>query len=97
MKTSPLQISPKIMCLPVVHGSADCAHAVRRRMLEGNFDCLAVGLPQSFRASVLEAIQLLPTPSLVLQRCLPDFGSQWTADSEEEDERIAGGVELCAH
>ncbi len=48
MKTSPLRLSPKILCLPVVHGSADCAHAVRRRMLEGNFDCLAVALPHLF-------------------------------------------------
>ena len=84
MKISPLKLGSKITCLPVVHGSADCAHAVRRRMLEGDFDCLAVALPESFRASVLEAIQLLPTPSMVLQRSLPNYGKSWDDDSEDD-------------
>ena len=53
-------------------------------MLEGDFDCLAVALPESFRASVLEAIQLLPTPSMVLQRSLPDYGKSWDDDSEDD-------------
>ena len=84
MKISPLKLGSKITCLPVVHGSADCAHAVRRRMLEGDFDCLAVALPESFQSSVLEAIQLLPTPSMVLQRSLPDYGKSWDDDSEDD-------------
>ena len=84
MKNSPLKLGSKITCLPVVHGSADCAHAVRRRMLEGGFDCLAVALPESFRSSVLEAIQLLPTPSMVLQRPLPDYGQSWDGNSESD-------------
>ena len=86
IKISPLKLGSKITCLPVVHGSADCAHAVRRRMLEGDFDCLAVALPESFRSNVLEAIQLLPTPSLVLQRCLPDYGNSWDNDSDDDDD-----------
>ncbi len=53
-------------------------------MLEGDFDCLAVALPESFRASVLEAIQLLPTPSMVLQRSLPNYGKSWDDDSEDD-------------
>ncbi len=53
-------------------------------MLEGDFDCLAVALPESFRASVLEAIQLLPTPSMVLQRSLPDYGKSWDDDTEDD-------------
>jgi hypothetical protein len=70
---SPLRLGSKITCLPVVHGSADCAHVVRQRIFENHYDCLAVVLPESFRSSVMEAIPLLPTPSLVLQRCLPDY------------------------
>jgi hypothetical protein len=83
MSDSPLKIGNKITCLPVVHGSADCARIVRRRMLEGHFDCVAVVLPESFRREVLEAIPLLPTPSLVLQRTLSEYGGQW--DKEQED------------
>jgi hypothetical protein len=85
MKISPLKLGSKITCLPVVHGSADCAHAVRRRMLDGNFDCLAVALPETFRPSVLEAIQLLPTPSMVLQRSMPDYSQSWDSDTDDED------------
>jgi hypothetical protein len=55
-------------------------------MLEGDFDCLAVALPESFRSNVLEAIQLLPTPSMVLQRCLPDYGASWDSDSDADDD-----------
>lgn len=83
MQESPLKIGSKILCLPVIHGSADSSHIVRRKMLEGQYDCLAVVLPQSFRQCVLEAIPLLPTPSLVLQRTLPDYGANWGHESEE--------------
>ncbi|OYW11702.1 MAG: hypothetical protein B7Z55_18990, partial [Planctomycetales bacterium 12-60-4] len=55
-------------------------------MLEGDFDCLAVVLPESFRSNVLEAIQLLPTPSMVLQRCLPDYGRSWDSDSDDDSD-----------
>ncbi|QDV27272.1 hypothetical protein [Aureliella helgolandensis] len=87
---SPLSLGPRITCLPVVHGSGNCALAVRKWLLENRCDCLAVELPDSFRTSVLEAVEHLPTPSLVLQPCQPSYQSSWTPPSEgvgeEEDD-----------
>ena len=52
-----LRLSPRITCLPVIHGSGDFALAVRRLMLEEKFDCLAVPLPPSFQAAVERGIE----------------------------------------
>ncbi len=84
MPSSPLLLGSRINCLPVVNGSGQCALAVRKWLLENPFDCLAVGLPKSFRSHVLEAIDHLPTPSMVLQRCLPDFATSWRADEDDD-------------
>ncbi len=74
---TPLSLGNRITCLPVVHGSGDCALAVRKWLLEHACDCLAVGLPSSFKAEVLTAVEQLPTPAIVLQKCLPTYQSQW--------------------
>lgn len=81
-----LRISPKILALPVIHGSGDSALLVRRMLLEQRFDCLAVPLPPSFQPAVERAIELLPTPGLVLQRALAEYRTDWSPDREEEDE-----------
>lgn len=78
---SPLKISPRITCLPVVHGSGAYALAVRKWLLEHPCDCLAVALPESFRYSVLDAISALPNPALVLQRPLPGYRTEWQSDA----------------
>ena len=86
---SPLALGNHITCLPVVHGSGHCAMVVRQWLLEHTYDCVAVCLPDSFRAPVLEAINQLPTPSIVLQRVLPDYDTSWDphrTESEEERE-----------
>ncbi len=57
---------------------------VRRWLLEHPYDCVAVCLPDSFRREVLDAINHLPTPSMVLQRVLPDFESYRSGESDEE-------------
>ena len=62
-----LQIGPKITLLPVIHGSGQFALTVRRWMLEQDFDCIAVPLPESFRDPVEEAVLELPRPSIVIQ------------------------------
>lgn len=77
-----LRISPKIYALPVVHGSGDSALLVRRLLLEQRFDCVAVPLPPSFQQPVERAIELLPTPSMVLQRSLPQYRTEWSPDEE---------------
>ena len=51
-----LGISPKIACLPIIHGSGDYAIEVRRRMLAARFVCLAVPLPPSFQEDVERAV-----------------------------------------
>ncbi len=68
-----LQLGSNITVAPVVHGSGDFAWEVRRLFLSEPFDCLAVPLPESFRADVEQAILELPLPSAVVQRNYPDF------------------------
>ncbi len=84
-----LRISPKVMCLPVIHGSGDCALVVRRMLLETKFDCVAVPLPPSFQEPVERAIEMLPTPGMVLQRAMPVFHTEWSPDEDDADEREA--------
>src|SRR5262245_49552247 len=79
-----LQLGPRITCLPVIHGSGDFALAVRRMMLEQAFDCVAVPLPESFRAEVERGIELLPSPTMVTQPERPRFNTEWSPDSEDE-------------
>ncbi|WP_164104056.1 hypothetical protein [Candidatus Laterigemmans baculatus] len=67
-RTPPLlKISPRITALPIIHGSGQCALLVRRWMLEHDFDCVAVPLPESFREPVEQAVLELPNPSIVIQ------------------------------
>jgi hypothetical protein len=75
--SSVLAFDSRVTCFPVVHGSGDCAFEVRRLLLEGRYDCLAVPLPPSFQADVERAIGLLPTPSLVTQRESPTQEESW--------------------
>lgn len=92
---SPLALGSRITCLPVVHGSGHCALVIRKWLLEHPCDCLAVCLPESFRNDVLEAINSLPTPSIVLQRCLPDYSQTWdrtedhSSDSSDRESESA--------
>lgn len=68
-----LRIGPRVAVLPVIHGSGDCALAVRRWMLEHDFDCVAVPLPESFREPIEQAVLQLPKPSIVIQPTTPRF------------------------
>ncbi len=70
------QLSDRIRLLPVVHGSGDFSVAVRRYLLDNAFDCLAVPLPGSCQHDVLQAIEYLPTPTMVANRLapVPDWG-----------------------
>ncbi|MBY0231390.1 MAG: hypothetical protein K2W96_19065, partial [Gemmataceae bacterium] len=63
-----LSLGERLRVLPVVHGSGDCAVAVREWMLAHSPDALAVPLPPSFRRQVLEAVDRLPHVSAVVQR-----------------------------
>jgi len=68
-----LKIGDKIRVVPVVHGSGDSASEVRRVMLSGEYDCLAVPLPASFQAEIERGILQLPSISLVAQSEPPRF------------------------
>lgn len=82
-----LKISAKISVLPIIHGSGDFALEVRRTMLNEQFGCLAVPLPPSFQADIEEAIEHLPTVTLVTQRETPvDLASTWRPEEEEEND-----------
>ena len=63
-----LAIGSKVRALPIVHGSGDCAIRVREELLSRPYDCVAVPLPESFRDEVEEAVDALPSISIVLQR-----------------------------
>ena len=87
-----LRIGPRVTALPVIHGSAQFAVTVRRWMLEQDFDCVAVPLPESFREAVEEAVLDLPRPSIVIQPSyradLGDLDESWTPQQwEDGDER----------
>ncbi|HTN03193.1 MAG TPA: hypothetical protein VL132_14995 [Planctomycetaceae bacterium] len=95
MSTFPvLRFSDRITCLPIIHGSGDCAVEVRRFLLTNSCDCLAVPLPPSFQTGVERAIEFLPTISLVVQPEPQVFAAQeWTpesdvtgADDEDDDD-----------
>jgi len=96
MLSDVLRLSPRITCLPVIHGSGEFALAVRRLMLEHSFDCVAVPLPPSFQALVERGIDLLPTPTIVTQPEPPRFATEWTPDGaragqfEDEDDDEEG-------
>ncbi len=83
-----LRISPKIACLPIIHGSGDYAIEVRRRMLATDFDCLAVPLPPSFQSDVERAVELLPSITAVLQEeteFLPSGAANDAAADDDDD------------
>lgn len=87
-----LRLGDSIAVLPVIHGSGQFALTVRRWMLEQDFDCIAVPLPESFRESTEAAILDLPRPSIVIQRpaaefATPDFDSDFQPyHGEPEDD-----------
>jgi hypothetical protein len=87
-----LRFSPRVACLPVIHGSGDYAVEARRLMLAERFDCLAVPLPESFQPAVEQAIGHLPHVTVVIQEEQPRFRAPlWTPDGppgrEADEER----------
>ncbi len=101
--TSPLSFSDRITCLPVVHGSGDCAMAVRRWLLEHPCDCIAVELPESFKEAVIAGVENLPKPSIVIQPAQSGFESQlqqehsWQPDDEDSDDESDEDAATCSY
>jgi len=62
-----LMIGPRIRVMPIIHGSGDFAIQVREELLSRAYDCVAVPLPPSFQEEVEEAVERMPTISVVVQ------------------------------
>ena len=86
MNLEVLKIGPHVTAVPVVHGCGDFAWEVRRLMMTGSYDCLAVPLPASFQPSVERAVLALPNPTVVVQKDLPDYELKWSPEDGEEVE-----------
>lgn len=86
-----LKISERISVVPVIHGSADSALQVRKCMLEGDFDCVAVPLPPSFQHEVERGIDLLPVPTAVVQTESQLYKTEWTPEVDSETQQDAAG------
>ena len=82
-----LQLTPRITLLPIIHGSGEFALAVRRVMLEEQFDCVAVPLPPSFQEEVERAIEFLPSPSLVTQAEERRYNTEWSPEEDLEEDQ----------
>ena len=87
------QLNQRITLFPVIHGSSEVALAVRRLMLNEPFDCLAVPLPASFQQSVEQAIEWLPSLSVVTEQTAGQFSAdsmseyrEWTPEPEDDDD-----------
>jgi len=63
-----LRLSDRIKILPIIHGSGDFAQEVRREILTGSYDCIALPLPPSFREQVERAVEFLPSISAVVAK-----------------------------
>lgn len=92
-----LRVGPRITIAPVVHGSGDCAVAVRQLMLDHEFDCLAVPLPASFAEDVLAGVEHLPSPTIAVQRSLGLQATPWSPTSENEDHDAAAEQDACSY
>lgn len=66
-----LRLSPRIDLLPILHGSGDIAREVRETLIGKRYDCLAVPLPPSVEGCLEQAVDRLPTISMIL---LPEPG-----------------------
>lgn len=91
-----LQFSPRIRCLPVVHGSGDFAVEVRRVLLSESFDCVAVPLPPSFQPAVEAGLACLPNITIAVQPETEPFvtGDWQGGDSPESPRRVSSYVPI---
>lgn len=88
-----LQINERIHCLPIVHGSGDFSIEVRETLLNHDYDCIAVPLPESFRHDVERAVEHLPSISIVVQPETWGPQEHWSPEPSST-ERIASYVPI---
>ena len=68
MKISALKLGQHIHCIPIIHGRSIFAQEVRRAFLADRYQCVAVELPPSLGATVVEAVAHLPLITAVAYR-----------------------------
>lgn len=71
--------------IPVVHGSAAYASALRKELLNHPFDALAVPLPGSFAVEVLRGVQRLPALSAVVRLSVQEGDEGWQDSAQVEE------------
>ena len=91
------KLGRRITLVPVIHGSGDFALAIRRLMLDGNFDCVAVPLPPSFQEHVERAIECLPEPCVVIQREEPKYANSWTPEKSDDVNGGDDATDTCSY
>ncbi|MEW5803255.1 MAG: hypothetical protein AB1847_14250 [bacterium] len=69
-----------ICLLPVISGKASFAHEVREVFLNTPFDCVAVGLPESFYPLILQGVEFLPYITVALALDRGEFYSYFPTD-----------------
>lgn len=79
-----LQLDERVTVLPIIHGSGQFAWLTRRFLLEHQFDCVAVPLPESFRESVEDAVLELPKPAIVIQQTTPQYGNPFSLSGDDD-------------
>ena len=90
-----LKLGSRITVLPIIHGSGDFSIEVRRVMLAGEFDCVAVPLPSSFQEDVERGVNLLPRVTMVVQRETPSFAvREWSPEADFADDDDFDGAEF---
>ena len=89
-----LKIGPHVIALPIVHGSGDFAWEIRRLMMQYEFDCVAVPIPDSFRDGVEAGILKLPVPSVVVQKsgAMQEYNPDAANESDEEVDFVTSYV-----
>ena len=63
-----MRLGGSITVVPVLHGKAAFAQAVRKRCLDTPFDCIAVDLPEHFAPLLTGAIEALPVVHALVAR-----------------------------
>ncbi|MEW6381630.1 MAG: hypothetical protein AB1611_18790 [bacterium] len=69
-----------ICLLPVISGKVSFAQEVREAFFSTSFDCLALGLPESFYPLILQGVQALPYVTTVIAQDREDFYSYFPVD-----------------
>lgn len=81
--------------IPVVHGSAAYASALRKTLLEQTFDAIAVPLPASFGQEVVRGVERLPGLSAVVRLSADSSGNSSIEDEASQQRGTYVPIDPC--